>query len=144
MTLSTFNPFTWDDSASRVNSNVLSLTIKNHEGQTLSVKDSNEYIEMKIPREGNFLPEGSGLYFTKPSSEGKMQYHVVSLQHADGNAVRFRVSIMTLKWTTDSGGENTRTSFFRGRVCSAYEQYLSESRKWRRKLDMCWLIRRDA
>ena len=95
MTLSTFNPFTWDDSASRVDSNVLSLTIKNHEGQTLSVKDSDEYIEMKIPREGNIQPEGGGLYFSKPSSEGKMQYHVVSLQHADGGAVRFRVSIMT-------------------------------------------------
>ena len=61
MTLSTFNPFTWDDSAARVDSNVLSLNIKNHEGQTLSVKDSDEYIEMKIPREGSFQPEGSGL-----------------------------------------------------------------------------------
>ena len=94
MTLSTFNPFTWDVSAARVDSHVLSLTIKNHEGQTLSVKDSDEYIEMKIPREGNFPPEESGLYFAKPSSEGKMQYHVVSLPHADGSAVRFRVSIM--------------------------------------------------
>ena len=97
--MSAFNPFTWDKSAALVNSHVLSLNIKNHKGQTLSVKDSEEDIEIKIPREVSFPPEESGSYFTKPSSEGKMQYHEVNLPAAYGIAIRFRVSVMILNLT---------------------------------------------
>ena len=97
--MSAFNPFTWDNSAALVNSHVLSLNIKNHKGQTLSVKDSEEDIEVKIPREVRFPPEDSGSYFTKPSSVGKMQYHEVNLPSADGSALRFQVSILILLLT---------------------------------------------
>ena len=94
MTTSAFNPFTWDNSSAVVNSHVLSLNLKDHKGKPLTVKDSNEDIEIKIPRRVRFNSEETVSFFVKPSSQGKMQYHEVHLPRAEGNAVRLRVSIV--------------------------------------------------
>ena len=95
MTMNSFNPFTWDSSSSLVKStHVLSLNIKDHEGNQLTVKDSKENIEIKIPRQVKIPPEESVSYFVKPSAEGNMQYHEMDLPRTRGNAVRVRVSIM--------------------------------------------------
>ena len=92
--MSSFNPFTWDNSSSLVKSNVLSLNIKDHEGKQLTVKDSKENIEIKIPRRVKIAPEESVSYFVKPSADGKMQYHEMDLSRTRGNAIRLRVSMM--------------------------------------------------
>lgn len=105
MTTNSFNPFTWDSSSALVKSHVLSLNIKDHEGKPLTVKDSKENIEIKIPREVKIPPEESVSYFVKPSTEGKMQYHEMDLPRTEGNAVRLRVSMMTLTWGSFSGVE---------------------------------------
>ena len=95
--MSSFNPFTWDSSSSLVKStHVLSLNIKDHEGKELTVKDSKENIEIKIPRQVKVPPEKSVSYFVKPSAEGKMQYHEMYLPRTKGSAVRLRVSMMVL------------------------------------------------
>lgn len=94
MTMNSFNPFTWDNSSTLVKSHVLSLNIKDHEGQPLTVKDSKENIEIKIPREVKISPEENVSYFVKPSIEGKMQYHEMDLQRTEGNAIRLRVGMM--------------------------------------------------
>ena len=92
--MSSFSPFTWDNSSSLVKSNVLSLNIKDHEGKQLTVKDSKENIEIKIPRQVKIAPEESVSYFVKPSADGKMQYHEMDLSRTRGNAIRLRVSMM--------------------------------------------------
>ena len=93
--MTSFNPFTWDSSSSLVKSTpILSLNIKDHEGKQLTVKDSRENIEIKIPRQVKIPPEESVSYFVKPSAEGKMQYHEMDLRRTRGEAVRLRVSIM--------------------------------------------------
>ena len=97
MTTNSFNPFTWDSSSSLVKwTHVVSLNIKDHEGNPLTVKDSKENIEIKIPREVKIPPEESVSYFVKPSAEGKMQYHGMDLPRTKGSAVRLRVSMMVL------------------------------------------------
>ena len=92
--MSGFNPFTWDNSSALVRSHVLTLNLKDDKGQTLTVKDSKDDIEIKIPRQVKISPEDSGSFFVKPSSEGKMQYHEINLPHAEGNAIRLRVSMV--------------------------------------------------
>ncbi|KAJ7340518.1 hypothetical protein OS493_003270 [Desmophyllum pertusum] len=92
MTLSGFNPFTWDNSSALVKSHVLSLNIRDHNGDALTVQDSNEDIEIKIPRGKQFIPEKSGSFFVKPSSKGKMQFHEINLPHTDGSAIRLRIN----------------------------------------------------
>ena len=97
MTVSSFNPFTWDNSSAFVISDVLSLALKDHRGETLTVKDSAEDVELKISREPVPEPEKSKKsFFVKRSSEGKMHYHKIDFPYADGNAIRLRVSIMML------------------------------------------------
>lgn len=97
--MSGFNPFTWDNSSALVKSHVLTLNLKDHKGQTLTVKESEEDIEMKIPREVKITPEESGSFFVKPSSEGKMQYHEINMPRTEGNAIRLRVSMMIFPFT---------------------------------------------
>ena len=97
MTVSNFNPFTWDNSSTLVKSHVLSLVLKDHNGETLTVKDSTENVELKIPRNPTPKPASSDSYFVKPSSKGKMQYHKIDLPQAGGSAVRLRVSIVVLR-----------------------------------------------
>lgn len=91
--MSAFNPFTWDNSSAVVrDSHVLSLNLKDDEGEPLIVKDSREDIEIKIPRKVRFTPEERVSFFVKPSSEGKMQYHEINSPGVGGNALRLRVS----------------------------------------------------
>lgn len=91
--MSAFNPFTWDNSSAVVrDSHVLSLNLKDDEGEPLTVKDSREDIEIKIPRKVRFTPEKRVSFFVKPSSEGKMQYHEINSPGVGGNALRLRVS----------------------------------------------------
>ena len=97
MTVSDFNPFTWDKSTTLVKSQVLSLVLKDHNGETLTVKDSTENVELKITRNPTPKPESRDLFFVKPSSKGKMQYHKIDLPQAKGSAVRLRVSIVVLR-----------------------------------------------
>ena len=97
--MSGFNPFTWDNSSALVNSHVLTLNLKDNEGQSLTVRDSEEDIEIKIPREVNINPEESVSFFVKPSSEGNMHYHEINLPHTEGNAIRLRVSMTILPFT---------------------------------------------
>ena len=94
--MSQFNPFTWDNSSAFVRSHVLSLVLKDHRGETLMVKDSTDDVELKITRDGLRTPASVDSFFIKPSSVGKMQYHKIYLRHADGNAVRLRVSITVI------------------------------------------------
>ena len=93
MTVSNFNPFTWDNSSTLVKSHVLSLVLKDDKGETLTVKDSTENVELKITKNPMPEPESTDSFFVKPSSEGKMQYHKIDLLQAKGSAVRLRVSI---------------------------------------------------
>ena len=94
MTVSSFNPFTWDKTSSLVKSHVLSLVLKDHNGKTLTVKDSKEDVELKMARNPKEEPESKESFFVKSSSEGKMQYHKINLAHADGSAIRLTVSIV--------------------------------------------------
>ncbi|RMX38281.1 hypothetical protein pdam_00025264, partial [Pocillopora damicornis] len=93
LTMSAFNPFTWDNSSAVVrDSHVLSLNLKDDEGEPLIVKDSREDIEIKIPRKVKFTPEERVSFFVKPSSEGKMQYHKINSPGVRGNALRLRIT----------------------------------------------------
>lgn len=94
MTVSGFNPFTWDNSSSLVSSNVLNLVLKDHRGETLTVKDSKENVELKIARDATPAAEPDDSFFVKPSSEGKMHYHKIDLPFAEDTALRLRVSVM--------------------------------------------------
>ena len=91
--MSSFNPFTWDKSSSLVKSHILSLVLKDHNGRTLTVKDSTEDVELIIARDPKQEPESEKPFFVKSSSEGKMQYHKINLAHADGSAIRMTVNI---------------------------------------------------
>ena len=93
MMVSNFNPFTWDNSSTLVKSHVLSLVLKDHNGETLTVKESKENVELKITRNPTPAPESTDSLFVKPSSEGKMQYHKIDLLQAKCSAVRLRVSV---------------------------------------------------
>lgn len=92
LTASGFNPFTWDNSSAFVRSHVLSLVLKDDEGESLTVEDSKEDIEIKIKRDGQPEPESVDSFFVKPSSRGEMQYHTIVLPYADGSALRLKVS----------------------------------------------------
>ena len=69
------------------------MVLKDQNGETLTVKDSAENVELKITRNPTpERPESTNSFFVKPSSEGKMQYHTIDLPQAEGSAVRLRVS----------------------------------------------------
>lgn len=90
--MTNFNPFTWDNSSSLVTSRVLSLVLKDHRGETLTIKDSTEEIEITIPQEEN--SDGAISSFVKPSTEGKMQYHKADVTVIKGASVTLKVSGM--------------------------------------------------
>lgn len=82
-----------------MNTHVLNLTLKDHGGGTLSVQDSCEDIEFTIPREvtsGNVIS-----HFVKPSSEGKMQYHKLSVSSLTNNGANLTLTVsMITRWIT--------------------------------------------
>ena len=92
LTASSFNPFTWDNSSAFVSPHVLSLVLKDDKGESLTVEDSKEDIEIKIKKDGQPEPESVESFFVKPSSRGEMQYHTIVLPYADGSALRLKVS----------------------------------------------------
>ena len=93
MTLSVFNPFTWDSTSASVKSHVLSLVLKDQDSKVLKVENSKKEVELKIKRNPRPEPkDAKESFFAKPSKNGKMQYHKIDLPHVTGNAVRLRVS----------------------------------------------------
>ena len=93
MTLSAFNPYTWDDTSASVKSHVLSLVLKDQDGKLLKVENSEKEVELKIKRDPRKEPkDAEESFFAKPSDNGKMQYHKIYLPDATGNALRVRVS----------------------------------------------------
>ncbi|XP_044184688.1 polycystic kidney disease protein 1-like 2 [Acropora millepora] len=92
MTLSAFNPFTWDATSASVKSHVLSLVLKDQDGTLLKVENSEKEVELKIKRDQKKEPiDAKESFFAKPSDNGKMQYHKIDLPDATGNAVRLRI-----------------------------------------------------
>ncbi|XP_044184816.1 polycystic kidney disease protein 1-like 2 [Acropora millepora] len=92
MTLSAFNPFTWDATSASVKSHVLSLVLKDQDGKLLKVENSEKEVELKIKRDQKKEPiDAKESFFAKPSDNGKMQYHKIDLPDATGNAVRLRI-----------------------------------------------------
>ena len=100
MTLSAFNPFTWDSTSASVKSHVLSLVLKDQDGTLLKVENSEKEVELKIKRDPRPEPkDAKESFFAKPSDNGKMQYHKIDLPDATGNALRLRVSwVKTSAW----------------------------------------------
>ena len=100
MTLSAFNPFTWDATSASVKSHVLSLVLKDQDGKLLKVENSEKEVELKIKRDARPEPkDAKESFFAKPSKNGKMKYHKIDLPHATGNALRLRVSwVKTSAW----------------------------------------------
>ena len=93
LTLSAFNPFTWDSTSASVKSHVLSLVLKDQDGKVLKVENSKKEVELKIKRDPRPEPkDAKEAFFAKPSDNGKMRYHKIDLPDATGNAVRLRVS----------------------------------------------------
>lgn len=91
VTVTKFNPYSWDNTSSLVSSNVVNVVIKNHKGETLKVEESKKDIEIKIPREVHAKEEEDKSLFIKPSSEGKMQYHKVYVK--EENSLRLKVNM---------------------------------------------------
>jgi len=92
MTLSAFNPFTWDATSASLKSHVLSLVLKDQDGKLLKVENSEKEVELKIKRDQKKEPiEAKESFFAKPSDNGKMQYHKIDLPVATGNALRLRI-----------------------------------------------------
>ncbi|XP_015778540.1 PREDICTED: uncharacterized protein LOC107356405 [Acropora digitifera] len=92
MTLSAFNPFTWDATSASLKSHVLSLVLKDQDGKLLKVENSKREVELKIKRDPSPEPkDAKESFFAKPSDNGKMQYHKIDLSDATGNAVRLRI-----------------------------------------------------
>ena len=75
-----FNPFTWDKTAEKVDSSVVSLELKDPEGNTLHISGLEKDILISIPRvAGSNLSSKVESYFIKPSNMGSMQYHKVAV-----------------------------------------------------------------
>lgn len=69
---------------------MVNVVIKNHRGEKLKVENSNQDVEIKIPREVQSTEEEDDSLFIKPSSLGKMQYHKVYVR--EGNSLRLKVT----------------------------------------------------
>lgn len=75
-------------------SSVVSLVLKNDKGETLSIKDSDKDVEIKIPRKAQPTGQGDESLFVKPSSEGKMTYHTVFI--GEEKSLRLKVRVLWL------------------------------------------------
>ena len=91
MMSSSFNPYTWDKTSSIVNSRVLNLVLKDHQGQKLTLEGNKESVEIKIPRGLKPAEEKAVSFFVKPSSEGNMQYHTIQVPKNDTKFLRLTV-----------------------------------------------------
>lgn len=79
-----FNPFTSHSSSRRVRSKVVSLVLKDDNGEVLVVKDLPSYIQINIPISehvpGNTSRPAGPDYFLNP---GSMQYQVITAREAN-------------------------------------------------------------
>lgn len=90
-----FNPYTSHSSSSRVRSKVVSLVLKDDNGEALVVKDLLSYIKINIPMSEN----GPG-NTSRPArlddflNPGSMQYHVITAREAN-TTLKFSIKIKT-------------------------------------------------
>ena len=91
MTLSGINYYAWNNSSSLMNSQLLSLTFKDPRGETLTVRDSNEDIEIMIPR--GITSQNVVSHHVKPSSKGKMQYHKLTVSSLPDNGANVTLTV---------------------------------------------------
>ena len=71
---------------------MVNVVIKNHKGEFLTVKDSKDDIEIKIPREDHSTEGADKSSFVKPSSEGEMQYHKIYVK--EEKSLRLKVNMV--------------------------------------------------
>ena len=87
MLSSRFNPYTWDTTAQRVQSKVVSLQMKDDKGNTISVSNLKRDIEIAIPQTPGVSSNISlQSFFIKPSVGGKMQYHTFWVGYKQSSA----------------------------------------------------------
>ena len=88
-----FNPYTWDDRADKVSSNIVSLQLKDNMGTPVVVEDLKSMIDIVITRKlevkNNIF--GGQSFFIKPSMDDEMQYHVVNVD-IDRSSMKITVS----------------------------------------------------
>ncbi|XP_048586754.1 uncharacterized protein LOC5520731 isoform X2 [Nematostella vectensis] len=77
------NPYTWDASADKVKSPVLSIDLKDTSGQKLEISGLREEIELIVegPPDAKVLPPIAS--FLKPSVNGSMQFHTTNVTSKD-------------------------------------------------------------
>ena len=79
-----FNPYTWDRTAEKVRSNVVSLQLKDDKGMPVTVDNLKSKIKITIPQTQD-IKKGTwkgDLLFVKPSKHEEMQYHAVNVDIA--------------------------------------------------------------
>ena len=92
-----FNPYTWDKTADKVRSYVVSLQLKDNKGSAVTVDNLKSKIHIAIPRRANNKSDTweGDKFFIKPSKEGKMQHHVVNVD-LDGSSMKIKVRLRYL------------------------------------------------
>ena len=84
MIIYNFNPYTTHHSSSRVKSNVVSLVLKDHNGEALLVTDLPSEIQINIPTsepdQGGTASQSQTDDFLNP---GTIQYHVITVHEAN-------------------------------------------------------------
>ena len=73
------NPFSWDQSASRVKSAVISIDLKDDKGEVLDVSGLSQEIELNIKSDRPQNDQTPVSSFVKPSINGSMTYHRVMI-----------------------------------------------------------------
>ena len=73
------NPFTWEDSAKDVKSKVLDFELKNSNGTQYNVSGLSQEVELIIPPKTKQPDVETKTYFLKPTFNGSMQYHQISI-----------------------------------------------------------------
>mgnify|MGYP001792462776 CR=1 FL=1 len=95
MLSSRFNPFTWDTSAERVQSKVVSLQMKDDQGNSISVSNLKKDIEITLPLSPRENRTNSSQFFIKPSFGEKMQYHSFWMEYQETSAfVQIKVFVV--------------------------------------------------
>ncbi|XP_048586151.1 polycystic kidney disease protein 1-like 2 isoform X1 [Nematostella vectensis] len=73
------NPYTWSRQAVNVKSSVLDFKVRNASGFEMDISNLKNDIDLFIPQL-KFLPQlKPGAFFAKPSINGSMQYHVITI-----------------------------------------------------------------
>ena len=109
-----FNPYTAHQSSSRVRSNVVSLVLKDDNGEALNVTDLPSQIQINIPTSerdpGSTTSQSQGDDFLNP---GTIQYHVIDT-HETNTTLKLSLTMKTLTAITayvKFGKHPTQTSY---------------------------------